>query len=261
MAEILSILTMNLLLILGSMLALWLLSLILKNASIVDIFWGLGFVILAWLTFFRSDGFFTRSLMLSILVTVWGVRLALHIGLRNHGKGEDPRYRAWRRQQGKNFWWVSLFQVFILQSILLWIISLTVQMGQIVPYPATVTLFDVFGCIVWGTGFTFEAVADWQLARFKSNPKNQGRVMDKGLWALSRHPNYFGETLVWWGLFIIAFSSLINLWTVISPLTITYLLLNVSGVPLLERSLTKRNPKYDDYIQRTSAFFPMPPKK
>jgi len=232
-----------------------------KDAGIADIFWGVGFAILAWNTFIISEGFFIRSLVLTILVTVWGLRLALYIGIRNLGKDEDPRYQAMRRHHGSRFGWISLFQVFLLQGVLLWGISLAVQMGQISPIPSKVTRFDYCGILIWAMGFLFEAIADLQLKRFKSKPENKGRVMDKGLWALSRHPNYFGEALVWWGLFIISLSSLINIWTIISPLLITFLLLKVSGVPLLEKGMKKRNPEYEAYIRRTSAFIPFAPKK
>ncbi|MCJ7771539.1 MAG: DUF1295 domain-containing protein [Desulfobacterales bacterium] len=261
MISILSILIINFTLIIFLMLGLWVVSLIIKDASIADVFWGIGFVVLAWLTFFIATGYPVRSLLLTLLVTAWGLRLALHIGWRNRGKHEDPRYGAWRRRYGKRFWWVSLFKVFLLQGVILWIISLTVQMGQIAQHPSKISLFDYLGTIIWGVGFFFEAISDWQLARFKSMPENKGHVMDQGLWALSRHPNYFGETLVWWGLFIIGLSSMKNIWTVISPLTITWLLLKVSGVPLLENNLKKRKSKYQTYIQRTSAFIPLPPKK
>lgn len=261
MTLILSLITFNLIIIIALMIGLWLISLAVKDASIVDVFWGLGFVILAWFTFFTASGYFTRGLLLASLVTIWGLRLALHIGWRNLGKGEDARYLAWRKQFGKNFWYVSLFKVFLLQAIILWIISLTIQMGQASTHPAQITFLDYLGLIIWCIGFLFESVSDWQLVRFKSTPENQGKVMDQGLWAVSRHPNYFGETLVWWGLFIISISSYKNLWTIISPLTITILLLKVSGVPLLESGLKKRNPKYDAYIQRTSPFIPWPPKK
>lgn len=257
----LSILGMNLVIILGIMLVLWLVSLVIKDVSIVDVFWGLGFVILAWITFFRTQGYPARNLLLTLLISAWGLRLALYIGWRNRGKGEDPRYTAWRKQYGQNFWWISLFKVFVLQSVILWIISLTVQMGQMASHPPTITVFDWMGAMVWGIGFFFEALSDWQMARFKSRPENKSLVMDKGLWALSRHPNYFGETLVWWGLFIIGLSSIKNIWTVISPLVITYLLLKVSGVPLLENDLKKRRPEYETYIQRTSSFIPWPLKK
>lgn len=255
-----SILILNLSIIITLMCLLWLISLMNKDASIVDIFWGLGFVVLAWNTLILSEVIFFRSILLAILVTVWGLRLAFHIGIRNLGE-EDPRYQAMRNHHGNHFWWVSLFNVFLLQGILLWVISLTVQMGQILPTPSNITVFDYFGVLIWGIGFSFEAIADWQLVRFKSKSENKGCIMDKGLWALSRHPNYFGETLVWWGLFLISLSSFKNIWTVISPLLITYLLLAVSGVPMLEKVLKKRNPEYEAYIKRTSAFIPFPPKK
>ena len=261
MENILNVYIINLLVILGIMVCVWLLSLILKDASIVDIFWGLGFVILAWLTCLRADGFAGRRYLITILVTVWGLRLAVHIALRNLGKGEDHRYRAWREKYGDRFWWVSLFTVFGTQGFLLWVIMLVCQTGQLSRSPDTFTLLDLLGLIIWATGFFFEAVADWQLARFKADPSNRGKVMARGLWAYSRHPNYFGESLIWWGLFLITLSNPWHMWTIISPITITFLLLKVSGVTLLEKTIRKRRPEYVDYMKRTPAFFPWFPKK
>jgi steroid 5-alpha reductase family enzyme len=251
----------NLALLMKMMFFLWLFSLVRRNAGIIDTFWGIGFVVVAWMTFFQADGCLVRSLVLLILTTVWGLRLALHIGKRNWGKGEDRRYQAWRREYGKRFWWVSLFTVFGVQGILLWIISLVVQVGQLSPHPARLTWFDGLGVVIWGVGFGFEAVADLQLARFKTDPENHKKVMNQGLWAFSRHPNYFGEALVWWGIFCITLSSPGNFWTVISPLTITFLLLKVSGVTLLEKTIVETRPDYRDYMKTTNAFIPWFPKR
>jgi steroid 5-alpha reductase family enzyme len=251
----------NLAILLGCMIGLWFPSLVLKNASIVDIFWGLGFVIVAWLTFYMADGYLGRKILICALVTVWGLRLAIHIGKRNRGKGEDRRYQAWRASYGPRFWWVSLFTVFGTQGILLWVISLVTQAGQISPEPGRWVWQDTLGLRVWAVGFFFEAVGDWQLARFKANPANKGKVMNRGLWATTRHPNYFGECLMWWGLFLITLANPANVWTIISPLTITILLLKVSGVTLLEKSIVETRPKYRDYMESTSAFIPWFPKR
>ncbi|MGD8230045.1 MAG: DUF1295 domain-containing protein, partial [Desulfobacteraceae bacterium] len=194
-------------------------------------------------------------------VTVWGLRLAIHIAGRNLGKGEDRRYQAWRASYGPKFWWVSLFTVFGTQGILLWVISLVTQAGQISATPHKLVWVDALGLLVWAVGFFFEAVGDWQLRRFKANPENRGKVMEQGLWAYTRHPNYFGECLMWWGLFLIALAAPGNIWTIISPLTITILLLKVSGVTLLEKSITETRPKYRDYMESTSAFVPWFPKR
>ena len=242
------------------MLCAWVFSLAKRDASVADIFWGLGFVLVAWLTFGRAQGYLGRKLLLVLLTTIWGLRLAIHILRRNRGKGEDPRYRAMRAQHGGAFWWVSLFTVFGLQSILLWLISLVVQVGQLAPLPDRLTLADGLGTVIWVVGFGFEAISDRQLTRFKADSSNQGQVMDRGLWAYSRHPNYFGESLLWWGIFVIGLATPGNAWTVISPLLITYLLLKVSGVTLLEKTIVETRPAYRDYMERTSAFIPWLPR-
>jgi steroid 5-alpha reductase family enzyme len=259
--SLLSILGFNLIAILVLMLCAWVFSLAKRDASVADIFWGLGFVLVAWLTFGRAQGYLGRKLLLVLLTTIWGLRLAIHILRRNRGKGEDPRYRAMRAQHGGAFWWVSLFTVFGLQSILLWLISLVVQVGQLAPLPDRLTWIDGLGTVIWAVGFGFEAIADRQLARFKADPYSQGQVMDRGLWAYSRHPNYFGESLLWWGIFVIGLATPGSAWTVISPLLITYLLLKVSGVTLLEKTIVETRPAYRDYIKRTSAFIPWLPRR
>lgn len=246
---------------LGFMTCIWSLSLFYKNASIADIFWGPGFVLVAWIALFSSDGYLERKLLIVGLISAWGVRLAIHIAFRNWGKGEDQRYQKWRREKGKNFWWMSLFTVFGLQGILLWVISLVAQVGQLSPIPNRFTWTDGLGALLWGMGFFFECVSDWQLTRFKADPANKGKVMDQGLWRYSRHPNYFGESLMWWGIYLIALSTPGAAWTIVSPITITFLLLRVSGVTLLERTILDTRPGYREYQVRTSAFVPWFPKK
>jgi steroid 5-alpha reductase family enzyme len=233
----------------------------LKDASIADIFWGPGFVLVAWISYVTADGFCGRKLLVAGIVTLWGLRLAIHIATRNIGKGEDPRYQAWRAQYGKSFWWVSLFKVFLLQGVLLWVIAVGFQAAMISRVPDTFVWQDVLGTVICAIGLIFEAVADFQLRRFKADPGSRGKVMDRGLWAYSRHPNYFGESLVWWGLSLIALADISNAWTLVSPVLITFLLLRVSGVSLLERHMTKRRPAYEAYTARTSAFIPWFPKK
>ena len=243
------------------MFVLWLVSLAIKNTSIVDIFWGVGFAAIATITFTRAGGYDNRKLLITSLAVIWGFRLAVHIGWRNHGKGEDFRYQAMRKRIGPRFWLVSLFMVFGLQGVLMWLISLPLQVAQISREPASLTWLDFWGALLWAVGFTFESIGDFQLSKFKADPANKGRVMDRGLWAYTRHPNYFGDALLWWGFWLIASTAPGGWWTVISPLMMTTLLMKVSGVALLEKTLVKTRPGYREYIQRTSAFLPMPPKR
>ncbi len=188
------------LVILILMLGLWAASLAWHDASIVDIFWGVGFAACAWMYFdLTPQGFAGRKWLTCALVTIWGLRLALHILRRNWGKGEDYRYRAWRGQAGERWWWVSLFKVFVLQGVLLWVISIPLLMAQASPTPARLGWLDIAALAVWGIGFLFEAAGDWQLQRFKADPANRGKVLKRGVWRYTRHPNYFGDVAVWWG--------------------------------------------------------------
>lgn len=239
----------------GAMTVLWLVSLPLRNSSLVDIFWGAGFVGVAWLAALRTD-WSPRSMLTVALVTVWGVRLAGYLAWRNLGKGEDPRYQAMRAARGASWWWKSFFIVFVLQGALMWVVSLPLQAA--VAHGGALTPFDGLAAAVVACGVFFEAVGDLQLARFKANAANRGRVMDVGLWRFTRHPNYFGDFLVWWGLYGVALAAG-AWWTVVSPLVMSVLLMRVSGVTLLEQSL-KARPGYEDYVRRTSAFFPRPPR-
>ncbi len=251
----------NLAAVTAMMLCGWLVSITHRNVTIVDSLWGMGFVLVVWLTFFLSDGYGTRKTLIAVLTTLWGLRLSVYLSWRNWGKGEDPRYGLWRKKSGDRFWLVSLFKVFILQALFLWIISIVLQTGQLAATPRSLTWLDFAGIIVWTIGFGFESLADWQLAMFKADPANRGRVMDRGLWAYSRHPNYFGEFLVWWGFYLITLATPDSWWTILSPLIITAVLLKMTGIPLTEQQLVKKRPGYSDYIRRTSAFVPWPPAK
>jgi steroid 5-alpha reductase family enzyme len=241
------------------MVAVWLLSIALRDASIVDIVWGLGFVVIAVVGYLRGEGFDGRRALLTVLTAAWGLRLALHLLVRNWGAGEDYRYRAMRRRWGPRFPLISLVTVFALQGVIMWVVSLPVQAAQVAPTPDTLTWVDAVGVAVWAVGLTFEVVGDWQLRRFKADPANKGKVMDRGLWRYTRHPNYFGDATTWWGLGIIAVAAG-AWWSLVGPLVMTVFLMRVSGVPMLERRLTRTRPGYEEYARRTSAFVPLPPK-
>lgn len=243
----------------GSLLALWCLSLLLKNASIVDIFWGCGFVLVAWVSLGISGHMLPKQLVLTLMVSLWGLRLAGYLAWRNIGKPEDYRYAAMRERHGKLFPIVSLFTVFGLQGLLMWIISLPVQVG--ISQGRGWHAVAAIGLILWLAGLFFEAVGDYQLARFKADPANRGSVMNRGLWRYTRHPNYFGDLLVWWGFYFVAVESGSWWWTIIGPLLMSFLLIRVSGVRLLESSLRSRVAGYDEYARDTSAFFPWPPRQ
>lgn len=246
---------------LGAMTTVWVLSLVLRNASIVDSFWGPGFVVLAATAPFIAGGWSWRSLLMLALVSIWAARLGTHITIRNWGKGEDWRYRKWRDDAPSSFWWRSYFKVFVLQGILLVVVASPILAVAASSRAFGVTSLDVAGGVVWLFGLLFETVADLQLARFKRDPANRGRVMDRGLWRYSRHPNYFGEAVVWWGLFLIALSTPTAYWAAIGPIAITFLLVRVSGVRMLEQGLRERKPEYADYVRRTSPFVPWPPRR
>ena len=256
----LTIYIVNLTLLITLMTAGWAWSVVRKNVTIVDSLWGIGFVMITWNTFSMGDGYYGRNLLIAVLTTAWGMRLAGYLTWRTWGKLEDHRYGSWREKAGPSFWWVSLFKVFWLQAIFLWVISLVLQKAQLATTPARLTAIEIIGLLVWSIGFFFELVGDWQLARFKSDPENRGRVMDQGLWALSRHPNYFGEFLIWWGFFLVALATPDSWWTIISPVIVTLVLLKMTGIPITEKALKSRRPGYEDYIRRTSPFFPRPPK-
>jgi len=241
------------------MTAVFFVALLKKDNSVVDIAWGPGFVMVALLSFFREPGFEARHVLVTALVLIWAARLALHIYLRNKGRGEDYRYAQWRRSWGRWFVLRSFFQIFMLQGIFLLLISYPVALVNLSAAKGLLPL-DFAGALVWLAGFFFEAVGDYQLKKFKQKAENRARIMTTGLWKYTRHPNYFGEAAQWWGIFLIALSVPGGWAALISPLTITMLLLRVSGVAMLERKYAG-NEEFAEYARRTNAFFPWFPKK
>ncbi|MCB9780395.1 MAG: DUF1295 domain-containing protein [Alphaproteobacteria bacterium] len=250
----------------------WVWSINRKDAGVVDIFWGLGFVVVAWVAHQTGDASGARKWLLPMLATLWGLRLSVYLAWRNlvaelHpgndlGEKEDRRYRLMRRKHGSRFWWVSLITVFGLQGGIMFLVSLPLQLAQTVPGRSALDWHDYVGTLLVLVGIAFEAVGDWQLSAFRGNPGSHGQVLNTGLWRYTRHPNYFGDFLVWWGLWTVASGAGQGaLLTVFSPLLMTILLLRVSGVALTERDIEKRRPAYRDYIARTSAFIPWFPKR
>lgn len=245
----------------GVFLVLWIVSLRTRNASLVDIWWGPGFALIALLSFaLTPEGALSRRQLVLVLTTIWGLRLGTHLLVRNTGKDEDFRYAAMRKAWGHGFGMKSLTRVFLLQAVLMWVVSFPVQAAMRSATPATLGFFDWLGILVWAFGLFFETVGDLQLARFKKDPANADRVMDRGLWRFTRHPNYFGDACAWWGLWLIAFAVPGGFWSIVGPITMTVLLTSVSGVPMLERKIGERRPGYDEYARRTSAFLPRPPR-
>jgi steroid 5-alpha reductase family enzyme len=234
----------------------WIISLIKKDAGIMDSFWGIGFILVAMNLFLQTGKVGHGQLIMLVLVLIWGLRLAGHITIRNmqHGE-EDPRYKNWRDQNGKAWWWKSFIKVFLTQGAVMWVVASPIYA---VFYNTTTNnqVFAFAGLGLFVVGFLFETIADWQLLNFKKNPANKGRVLNKGLWSLSRHPNYFGEAVLWWGLGLIAV-SVGAWWALISPVVMNYLLVRVSGVKMLDELLTRTNPEYASYMQNTSSFIPL----
>ncbi|MCB9478549.1 MAG: DUF1295 domain-containing protein [Deltaproteobacteria bacterium] len=243
------------------MIVFWIVSVVRRDVSIVDSLWGPGFLVLILVAGYCGEGSSARTSLLTAVVALWSVRLSAYITRRNWGEGEDYRYREIRARHGEGFWFKSLYIVFGLQGLLMLIIGAPLLAVATLPSAPPFVAGDYLGVALFGVGFFFEAVGDRQLARFKADPANKGRVMDQGLWRYTRHPNYFGETLIWWGFFLLALPVSIGKYLVFSPMLMTFLLLRVSGVSLLEKGMVERRPQYADYIRRTSAFIPMPPKK
>ena len=234
------------------------LSVLKKRNDVADVAWGLGFVMLSWASFFLGPGRAGRGLLAGILVSIWGIRLARHIRARNQGRAEDYRYAQWRKEWGRWFYLRSYAQVYLLQGVLLFWIVFPVLLINQGPGPA-LNYLDFAGVTVWLFGFIFESVGDAQLARFIKDPNNKGQLLQSGLWRYTRHPNYFGEVTQWWGIWLSALSVPNGLIGMIGPLTITVLILKVSGIPLLEKKMTK-NPQFVEYKRRTSMFIPWLPK-
>ena len=235
----------------------WLVSLVRRNVDVVDSLWSLLFLIALVVYWRLSPVQGERGLLLLALVGAWALRLCIYITARNWGHEEDRRYQAIRRRNDPGFAFKSLYLVFLFQALLAWVISLPLLGATLADVP--LGPLDYLGAALWLIGFTFEAGGDWQLARFKRDPANAGKVMDRGFWRYTRHPNYFGDFAVWWGFYAIALSAG-AWWSFVGPAFMSFLLLRVSGVRLLERDIGQRRPEYAEYVRRTNAFFPGPPR-
>jgi steroid 5-alpha reductase family enzyme len=239
-------------------LVLWGLSVPLRDVSIVDPAWPFGFVLVAWIAFALGDGYGVRRVLLAVLVSLWGVRLGVYLLARKlRERGEDPRYTRMREKRGERYVFTSLASVFLLQAALIVVVSLPVQVAA--TRTGRLGALDWIGTAVWLVGVFFEAVGDAQLMRFKADGANRGKIMQSGLWSYTRHPNYFGDFMVWWGIYLVALSTGGAWWTVIGPLVMSTLLMRVSGRDLLEARMRAR-PGYAEYAARTSSFFPRAPR-
>jgi steroid 5-alpha reductase family enzyme len=236
----------------------WLVSVIKRDVSIVDSMWSVMIFASALVYSSSVEPYWNRSSLVLTLVLLWAFRLTLYITWRNWGEPEDSRYQAIRRKYEPYFALKSLGIIFVFQALLAWIISMPLWVALTVPFKSSV--FDILAVALWMIGMIFEAVGDWQLARFKTNPTNRGKVMNRGLWRYTRHPNYFGECLIWWGFFLFVIPTG-AWWSILSPVLLTFLLLKFSGVTMLEETIVDRRPAYREYIASTNAFLPGPPKK
>jgi len=243
---------------------LWLVSLVKRNVTVVDPFWGLGFGIMASALWLASPPTTLRGVLVVVAVWIWGLRYGLHLYWRHWGHSEETTYypyKQWREQAGESFWWVSALRVFLPAAMGTSIVGLPVLAAMHADTPASLETSDLIGMTVWFVGFAIEAVADYQLAAFKHDPQHRGRVMSHGLWAFSRHPNYFGDAVMWWGIWIVAAATPGGFWTIVSPALMTFLLMRVSGVTMVEsRSRIGGSAEYRRYVATTSAFFPAPPR-
>jgi steroid 5-alpha reductase family enzyme len=262
-SQITTLLLTNAVVALGAVLLLWVISIPIRDASIIDMFFGVILFAITVTSWAMSGGAPVRKLLIVILVGIWAARITVHLIKRNWGHGEDVRYtklRGWVNSD-RAFWWLSLKKVFLLQGVVLWLASLPVQVGQTFAEPARLGWAAYAGIVVWLTGFLFETIADLQLNRFRSNPDNRGTVLKEGLWRYSRHPNYFGELCVWWGLFLISCDNPLGLLTIIGPIVYTYLVINITGQRTLEKKLAREKPSYRNYMRTTSGLIPLPPRK
>ncbi len=244
--------------LLGVAVVFWLVSLLRNDVSIVDSLWSLMFLLAAGVYAGLGDTNGPRTFVVLVLVAIWALRLSAYISWRNHGQPEDYRYREIRSNNQPGFRYKSLYIVFILQALLAWIISL--PLAAAISGPAQIGVLDYAGIALWVVGVVFEALGDLQLSRFRKDPANKGKVLDTGLWRYTRHPNYFGNFTLWWGFYLIALSAG-GWWSIVSPLLMSFLLLKVSGVALLEKDISARRPEYQRYIRRTNAFFPASPRQ
>jgi len=234
----------------------WLVSLRVGRVNVVDTVWGLSFVAITIAALASSDGDASRRALLLVLVSCWGLRLAVHLGVRSRGAGEDPRYAAvLARWEGRS----TLVRVFLVQAVIAWFVALPLQVG--VREQSRPSALAVVGAALWLVGFVFETVGDAQLAAFKKDPRNRGNVLDRGLWRYTRHPNYFGEACLWFGLYLVVAQELSGALTVLSPVAMTWFVAAKTGKPLLEAQLSRTKPGYREYVARTSGFLPLPPKR
>lgn len=236
----------------------FIISIIKKRNDVADIAWGTGFIVACMSALVLNRTFYFRSILATSLVFIWGIRIATHIYLRNRHKQEDQRYLELTALWGDWFYFRSYFQIFLLQGLLLIVIASPVLFINTYVF-MNYSLYDFCGLIIWLVGFIFESVSDWQLGQFLKNPANKGKILQTGLWRFSRHPNYFGEVTQWWGLYCIALAVPYGWASILGPITITCLILFVSGIPLLEKSLAL-NPDFKEYARKTSIFFPLPPR-
>ena len=237
---------------------LWVVSLRLENSSIADVAWGPGILAIGLTYYFTSDGVSLRAHLTLALLAIWAIRLAIHLGIRIRLLGEDSRYVTWRDRYESHWWWVSYFKVFLLQSVIAWIVSLPIYFAIVSLSPASLTMLDYLGVLLFLSGLVFESVADEHLRRFRADRANRGKVLETGLWRYTRHPNYFGEAVLWWGFGVIGVATG-GLPGLLGPTILTYLLIYVSGVALLESTLIEK-PGYIQYVGRTPAFLPLPPQ-
>lgn len=245
-------------------LGLWAVSVRIRDVSFIDSFWAFGMAMLVVSTFLQAGGAPDRMALITGLTVLWGLRLSIHLFTRWRAEGEDPRYKRIighaMEKKGWSFAKTALLQVFALQAVLLFIVCLPAQLGQMSAEPARLGLLAWAGTGVALIGIAFETVGDWQLRRFRADPTMKGKVLDTGLWRYTRHPNYFGDACTWWGIWLVAAETTLGLYSVVGPILITWLLTRLSGVPMLEHGLRKRRPGYEDYIRKTSGFFPWPPR-
>ena len=261
-ADIATLLVVNAAIVFAAVLLLWAISIPLRDVSIIDMFFAVILLGVAVASYLLTDGSESRKQLIVFLVAVWALRITVHLIRRNWGHGEDPRYtklRGWVSDE-RSFVWLSLRKVFLLQGIVLWFVSLPVQVGQLYSVPSQPGWLAFVGVAVWAIGMFFETVADIQLTRFRADPANEGTVLNTGLWKYSRHPNYFGELCIWWGLFIIACEHPAGVLTVVGPLLYTHLIVNVTGQATLDKKLAKSRAGYREYMQTTSGLIPMPPR-
>ena len=245
------------------MIVLWAISIPLRDVSIIDMFFAVILLAITGVSFVLGEGVEARKQLLLLLVGLWALRITVHLVKRNWGHGEDARYtrlRSWA-DDDRSFVWLSLRKVFLLQGVVIWFVSLPVQVAQVYTMPTTLGWLAWLGAGVWVLGFLFESVADLQLARFRADDNNRGKVLQSGLWRYSRHPNYFGELCIWWGLFLIACENALGLLTIVGPLAYSYLVINVTGQRTLDKKLAREKPAYKEYMDNTSGLIPMPPKR